>query len=130
MKTYSEITQAMKGLRLTDAECLALADAVLYGAWGDSEVTFADGALKFGWGYCTNDIRTGGHFRGRQVSALCSSISRKVKAAGCPWLMWCPDWWGDGTGDMMFIAVDFLSYDEAVAWAHAATAQLGSTSLK
>lgn len=124
MKTYSEITQAMKGLRLTDAECLTLADAILYGGWGDCEMTFADGALKFGWGYCTNGIKRGGHFRGRQVSALCSSISRKAKAAGCPWLMWCPDWWGDGTGDMMFIATDFLSYEEAVAWAREATVRM------
>lgn len=59
------------------------------------------------FGYCTNDAKEAGHFSGRAVSAMFKAIYRKL----CPahhnqigrFVSHCNDWWGDGTGDMLFI---------------------------
>jgi len=85
-------------------EIQVIKDAILYGGWGDSEVRFGnDEEDAFGFGYCTNDAKKGGHFVGRQISGLFSSISKKIEKFGINWMVHFPDWWGDGTGDMLFI---------------------------
>lgn len=85
-------------------EIQAIKDCIIYGGWGDSEVRFGnDEEDAFGFGYCTNDAKKGGHFAGRQISGLFSSISKKIEKFGINWMVHFPDWWGDGTGDMLFI---------------------------
>lgn len=59
------------------------------------------------FGYCTNDAKLAGNFSGRKVSAMFRSIYKKL----CPYnhnqigryISHCSDWWGDGSGDMLFV---------------------------
>lgn len=85
-------------------EIQAIKDCIIYGSWGDAEVRFGnDEEDAFGFGYCTNDTKKGGHFVGRQISAIWSSISKKIEKNHLNWMVHFPDWWGNGTGDMLFI---------------------------
>jgi hypothetical protein len=101
---------------LTADEQQVLKDAIRYGEWGDGEYDFlvARGVVGNGWqetdsmtGFCTNDAKQAGHFEGRKISAMFRSIYKKM----CPEhgnqigyvLSHCRDWWGDGSGDMLFI---------------------------
>ena len=85
-------------------EIQAIKDCIIYGGWGDSEVRFGDDEEdSFGFGYCTNDTKKGGHFVGRQISAIWSSISKKIEKNHLNWMVHFNDWWGDGSGDMLFI---------------------------
>ena len=96
----------------TENEIQALKDAWRYGAWGDSEVNFGDGE-EWGLGACTNDIKKGGHFSGRQISGIVSSISKKADEMDSYLLVCEPDWWGDGSGDMVFFNIEALGYDNS-----------------
>lgn len=96
---------------LTAEERQLLKDTFLYGGWGDTDYEFLDERGKTetvgAWGYCTNDAREGKHFAGRVVATMFRSIYAKL----CPanhnqrgaQLSHCNDWWGDGSGDMLFI---------------------------
>lgn len=96
---------------LTADEQQLLKDTFLYGGWGDTDIEFLDEEGKVetvgAWGYCTNDAREGGHFAGRVVSTMFRSIYRKLCAANRntigAQLSHCNDWWGDGSGDMLFV---------------------------
>lgn len=96
---------------LTADEQQLLKDTFLYGGWGDTDFEFLDEEGKAetvdAWGYCTNDAKRGGHFSGRRVSAMFRSIYRKLCAADYntigAQLSHCSDWWGDGSGDMLFV---------------------------
>ncbi len=112
-----EITEVIKIIesQLTADEQQLLKDTINYGSWGDTEMTFRNEAGEMeesmAWGYCTNDAKQGGHFKGRQVSAMFRSIYKKL----CPdkhtgrFLSQCNDWWGDGTGDMLFVRAGLAS---------------------
>lgn len=95
---------------LTNEEQQLLKDVIKFGFWGDSEEEFLneEGEVEYFEmeGYCTNDAKRGGNFTGRKISVLFRSIYRKL----CPKnnrigkaISHCSDWWGDGTGDMLFI---------------------------
>lgn len=96
---------------LTPEEQQLLKDTFLYGGWGDTDYEFLDEDGKTetvgAWGYCTNDAREGGHFAGRVVSTMFRSIYRKLCAANRnttgAQLSHRNDWWGDGSGDMLFV---------------------------
>lgn len=96
---------------LTANEQQLLKDTFLYGGWGDTEIGFLDEEGKVetvgAWGYCTNDAREGGHFAGRVVSTMFRSIYRKLCTANRntigAQLSHHNDWWGDGSGDMLFV---------------------------
>ena len=108
---------------LTDDEQQLLKDTIKFGSWGDADYMFLDdnGNLEtvMMWGYCTNDARDGGHFSGRIVSQMFRSIYKKM----CPEnyhqighvISHCCDWWGDGSGDMLFIRSEYV--DAFDAWA-------------
>ena len=106
VETIREIVKA-----LTPEEQQLLKDTFLYGGWGDTDIEFLDEEGKVetvgAWGYCTNDAREGGHFAGRVVSTMFRSIYRKLCAANRntigAQLSHCNDWWGDGSGDMLFV---------------------------
>lgn len=109
--------------QLTSDEQQLLKDTINYGSWGDTEFNFRNetGEVEtvYAWGYCTNDAKDAGHFKGRQISTLFRSIYRKL----CPdnrtgrFLSQCNDWWGDGTGDMLFIRNEVC--DDIEKWAKA-----------
>jgi kynurenine formamidase len=96
---------------LTSEEQQLLKDTFLFGAWGDTETEFLNEEGKVetvgAWGYCTNDAREGGHFAGRAVSTMFRSIYKKLCTANRnqigAHLSHCNDWWGDGSGDMLFV---------------------------
>ena len=94
---------------LTEKEQQLLKDTINYGFWGDCDMEFLneqDGIETVAaYGYCTNDAKDAGNFKGRQISAMFKSIYRKL----CPekgvgrYLTHISDWWGDESGDMLFI---------------------------
>ena len=96
---------------LTADERQLLKDTINNGAWGDADMEFLDenGNIETVsmYGYCTNDAHQAGHFKGRIVSSMFKSIYKKL----CPanhnqigrYISHCNDWWGDGSGDMLFI---------------------------
>jgi hypothetical protein len=100
---------------LTDDERQLLKDAVRHGCWGDGEYEFLTDSGEFEtagmMGYCTNDAKKAGHFSGRQVSAMFRSIYRKLCSGDGNRtgrvVSHCRDWWGDGSGDMMFVRHDW-----------------------
>ena len=106
--------------QLTEDEQQLLKDTFNYGEWGDCDMEFRNEAGEIetvgAIGFCTNDARRGGHFKGRVVASMFRSIYAKL----CPdnhtglHLSQCNDWWGDGSGDMLFIRCS--EYDEIEAW--------------
>lgn len=108
---------------LTADEQQLIKDTIVYGAWGDSDMEFLDenGNIETVgmFGYCTNDAKRAGNFSGRKVSAMFRSIYEKL----CPanhnqtgrFISHCNDWWGDGSGDMLFVRFDY--YEAFEDWA-------------
>ena len=90
----------------------ALKDAYLFGFWGDDEVNFSDGK-HWGIGCCTNDIKKGKHFSGKQISGMVSSISQRIDSTKTNMVACYPDWWGDGTGDMVFFNYEAFGYNNS-----------------
>lgn len=108
---------------LTDEEKQLLKDTIRYGSWGDSDNEFLteNGEIETVpmYGYCTNDAKLAGNFSGRKVSVMFRSMYKKL----CPYhhnqigraISHCHDWWGDGTGDMLFIRSEYV--DAFEKWA-------------
>lgn len=96
---------------LTEEQQQLLKDTIRYGSWGDSEYDFIaeNGEIETlsMYGYCTNDAKMAGHFSGRKVSAMFRSIYQKLCKENHNqigrYISRCNDWWGDGSGDMLFI---------------------------
>lgn len=96
---------------LTPDEQQLLKDTINEGFWGDGDMEFLDengNEETVGmYGYCTNDAKNAGHFSGRVVATMFRSIYKKLCAARSNnvgrYLSHCNDWWGDGSGDMIFI---------------------------
>ncbi len=109
---------------LTADEKQLLKDTIRNGGWGDTEEEFLDenGEIETDmcYGYCTNDAHNAGNFKGRVVSAMFNSMYKKM----CPvrrnmigrYISHCNDWWGDGSGDMLFIRTGY--YQAFEEWAH------------
>lgn len=111
---------------LTPEQQQLLKDTIIYGVWGDGTENFlnennekeSSGMM----GYCTNDAKKAGHFNGRKISAMFRAMFRKL----CPehhnqigrYISHCNDWWGDGSGDMLFIRSSIS--DAFEAWARQA----------
>lgn len=104
----SEVIKTIES-QLTADEQQLLKDTINHGCWGDCDMEFRNEAgdveTVSAWGYCTNDAKNAGHFSGRKVAVMFKSIYKKL----CPdnhmgrFLSQCNDWWGDGSGDMLFI---------------------------
>jgi hypothetical protein len=98
-----------------------LKDTIIYGSWGDGEETFLnkDGEPETDWmyGYFTNDAYKGHHFHSQKLSGLFSSLIKTLcpKQGRGQFFSHCSDWWGDGTGDMLFVRHSIS--DEVEAWA-------------
>ncbi len=125
-KTIEEVVKELSVLTADEQQLLK--DTIIYGSWGDGSETFLNEPNVLGsentdyymmMGYCTNDAKNGGHFNGRQISAMFRNIYRKM----CPenhytigyMMSHCNDWWGDGSGDMLFIRDEFT--DAIEEWA-------------
>jgi len=109
MKIFETILAEINS-KLTADQIQLLKDTIRYGAWGDTDMEFMeDGNVvtDSAFGYCTNDAKKGGHFSGRQVSAMFRSIYKKLGMVNgmSRYFTQCSDWWGDGSGDMFFIRI-------------------------
>lgn len=115
MKTLDQILS-----NLTDEQKQLLADTINYGGWGDSEVVFADDE-DFGYGYVTDDAHKGNHFIRRELSNRFQSLFKALNLEGSRWskcneeMAWFYDWWGDGSGSVLFIRTGL--YDDFENWA-------------
>lgn len=105
---------------LSDEQIQVLKDTINKGGWGDGDEEFLNDNNEterdMMFGYCTNDAKNAGHFSGRKIAGLFRGIYAKL----CPnkvghVISHCSDWWGDGTGDMMFIRSGYV--DAFEAWA-------------
>lgn len=95
-----------------------LKDCVKYGIWGDAHHEFKGqdaGAIAC----CSNDIHKGGRFKGKMLSGLISGISATIDKHSLACISIAPDWWGDGSGDMIMFNMDDLetNWDDLVKWA-------------
>ena len=110
---------------LTAEQQQLLKDTINHGSWGDADYEFLDanGNIETDrmYGYCTNDAKLAGNFSGRKVSAMFRAIYKQL----CPahknqigrYISHCRDWWGDGTGDTLFIRTGY--YQTFEEWAQA-----------
>ena len=70
---------------------------------------------------CIGYNKAGGHFEGRKISSMFRSIYRKLGIGGKDqqgigeYVSHCSDWWGDGTGDMIFVREE--AYEDIEEWA-------------
>lgn len=98
-----------------------LKEAVKYGIWGDTTHEFGNkGQVSAsGIGCCTNEIKRGGKYKGKQLSGFISTIKKVIKQNDLTFISSASDWWGDGSGDMIFFNIDELDTDwsELSKWA-------------
>lgn len=119
MKTIEQV-KAMVAV-LTEEQQQLLKDTIVNGTWGDTCESFLneDGDTEDAMCmvYVTNDAKMAGNFSGRKVSAMFRSIYNKVckKDGYGEAISHCTDWWGDGTGDVLFIHTDWV--DAFECWA-------------
>lgn len=103
---------------LSDEQKQLLKDTIKKGFWGDTEENFLDEDGKvvedYSYGYCTNDAKKAGHFSGKKISGMFNAIYNKL----CPnngigqYITQRHDWWGDGSGDMLFIRSSYYQLFE------------------
>lgn len=123
MKTFKETIEV-----LSEEQKQLLCDTILHGSWGDAEGEFAnedgDGVVtEWSYVYVTNVMpNSNPNFKGRKRSAMFRSMYKKVETmrfsshSGAGQIIaHCTDWWGDGSGDVMFIRRPFD--EEAEQWA-------------
>lgn len=97
---------------LTDEQKQLLKDTIKFWFWGDGDQEFLiDGKIETRgmYGYCTNEAKNAGHFSGRKISAMFRSMYKKIIGE---FFSHCSDWWGDGSGDMLFIREDVVDFME------------------
>lgn len=113
----NKITEKLSEI-FNEKQIQAMKDAWRYGQWGDCEILF-NGENENSWalGACTNDIKVAKHFTGRQISGIMSGISKKIAETKTNLVENIPDWWGDGTGDMIFFNYEAFGFENSsVAW--------------
>ena len=108
----NKITEKLATI-FTEKQIQVLKDAWRFGAWGDSDINFGRDEDDWGLGACTNDAKAGDHFTGRQISGIMSGISKKIDATHTDMIANFPDWWGDGTGDMVFFNTRAFGYENS-----------------
>lgn len=103
---------------LTEDEIQQLKDTIRYCCWGDSYAEFlTDGEVieDSMFAYCINDAKKVGRFSGRKISSMFRSIKSKVCPTGKGEVIsHCSHWWGDGSGDMLFIRYSWV--DDFEKW--------------
>ena len=117
MRTFNEILE-----NLTNDQKQLLADTINYGSWGDCQEYFP-GEEKAVWiyGYITDCAYKGGHFERRSLSNRFRSLFKALHLEGNKWcksnseMIWRYNWWGDGTGSVLFIREEMT--DEIENWA-------------
>ncbi len=99
---------------LTSEQKQLLKDTINYGGWGNADMEFVteNGIMTLDSnGYIVNKAKEAGHFSGRKISAMFRSIYKKLCTNGCcgVFLTHVSDWWGNGSGDMVFIRDEYIT---------------------
>ena len=104
MRTMNQILE-----NLNDEQKQLLADTINHGSWGDCEVEFNNAKIDYATGYITNDAYKGGHFERKSLSTRFQSLFKALGLEGTKnskrnnEMRWIYDWWGDGSGSVLFI---------------------------
>lgn len=123
MKTFEQVLDEIRGA-LTEEQIQLLKDTINFGSWGDCDMDFKgeDGGyvLCYCFGYITNFAQRAGHFSGRKVSAMFRSIYKRLGMLGSgggsnDYFCYANDWWGDGSGSVIFIREEYI--DDFENWA-------------
>lgn len=99
---------------------IAIKDAIIHGLWGNIDHCFnGDNENVNTYGYCTGDIYKGGHFTAREISGVCSGISKIINRNKLDFINYDPDYWGDNSGGMIFINLEKIdaTLEELKTWA-------------
>ena len=96
---------------LNENQLNAIREIVRDGYWGDCSEEF-NGETHYAHGYYTNLNK------GKKWSGTLSGISKAIKASGTNLISMCSDWWGDGSGDMMFFNMDLIEEKNLITWAN------------
>lgn len=94
-----------------ESQIEAIKQIIRNGFWGDCDQEYADKKTYDSIGYRTNLNK------GKEWSGKLSGISKKIHRTGTNLICMCSDWWGDGSGDMMFFNRDLLDEKELENWA-------------
>lgn len=87
----------------TEKQIQAIKDCLRYGLWGDTDCLFkGDEEPTIEYGYCTSDIAKGRHFKGKEISGICSRISKKIEEEKLNWIEYIANYWDDGDGMIFF----------------------------
>ena len=81
------------------------------GFWGGCDQEFGDKKNYSAHGYFTNLKK------GKEFSGLMSGVSKILKSSGTNLISMCSDWWGDGSGDMIFFNMELIDEKELLDWA-------------
>ena len=111
-----EIQRSLESLNLTSKAIQLIKDVIIYGFWGDSDISF-NCEMKMSNVYITNDGARGKHFPKKQISEIMSGVAKAIKKYGCSFMTSESDWWGNGSGSVLAFDIDFASSDELDAWA-------------
>ena len=111
MNTTTKQTIEQAFFMFNEKQIQAIKLIVRKGFWGDTDMTFADNKIYYAYGYYTNMNK------GKEFSGLMSGISKTLKTSGTNLILMCSDWWGDGSGDMVFFNMDLIDETELKNWA-------------
>lgn len=102
-------------VQLTDEQKQLIKDTLNWGDWGSTDMEFVnqEGEIKTfsSEGYIVNKAKEAGHFNGRKVAAMFRSIYKKlcIKGGCGEFLTHISNWWGNGSGDVIFIRDEYIT---------------------
>lgn len=98
----------------TEKQIEVIKDIITHGGWGDCDMEFGDNLTNnHAWG-CLTNLKDKGKYSRKELSGICSGISKKIKESNCKSVKMVSDWWQDGSGDMMFFNLDLLGIDDSI----------------
>lgn len=98
----------------------ALKLIITRGAWGSCDMNFEGfDKTSSAFGYFTNQKHFGGgyHFPPSSWSGIIAGISKVIDNEKLNFICMQSNWWGDNSGDMLFINWDLINVDELEKWA-------------
>ncbi len=112
MKTETKVKTDELFAIFNESQIEAIKLIIRKGFWGDCDQEFSDAKTYYGHGYFTNMNK------GKEWSGKLSGISKTLKKSGTNLIIMCSDWWGDGSGDMMFFNMELIDEKELETWAN------------
>lgn len=107
--TNEEINKLFDFLNEDQIEAIKL--IVRTGFWGDADQSFQDGNVYYAHGHYTN------MGKGKDWSGRMSGVVKSIKNSKTNVIVSCSDYWGNGSGDMMFFNMEILEQKSLRKWA-------------